>query len=196
MPSSPGRPSTAAIAAADATIFRAEALDSHSGGSQRPDAVIRLGEPWLRWLYGLALGLVALGVVLALTAKSAEESDGTAVVTEPGGQFAALLPVAAAADLAHGGVLAVVLTGSRSQPVTITAARAQLADATVARRAGLPQPDQPSILVTGRLAPGGLAPGLTRHGAMPAALILRPERVATIVADEFQVMLGTREAGS
>jgi len=150
---------------------------SHSGAGQAPDAEIRLGEPWLRWLYLLALGLVAAGIALALTARTADESYGTAVVTEPGGQFTALLPVAAVSGLAHARGLAVVLDGSRSQ---------------------LAPPAQPSILLTGRLAPGAVTPPSGRTGRLVTsmALVLQSEPVGAIVVREFEVMLGTRQAGS
>ena len=195
---SPGRPGSIPFAGSGRTIFREEALVSHSGAGQAPDAEIRLGEPWLRWLYLLALGLVAAGIALALTARTADESYGTAVVTEPGGQFSALLPVAAVSGLAHARGLAVVLDGSRSQPVSITGARVRLADPGLVRKAGLAPPAQPSILLTGRLAPGAVTPPSGRTGRLVTsmALVLQSEPVGAIVVREFEVMLGTRQAGS
>jgi hypothetical protein len=196
--SGPGRPAPGPVGGRDRTIFRDEALISHSGASQSPDAEIRLAEPWLRWLYRLALGLVAAGIALIMTARTAEESYGTAVVTEPGGQLAALLPVGAAPELARARGLAVVLDTSRAGQVSVTGARAQLADPGAVRRAGLAQPAGPSILLTGRLAPGALGPpsGRKRRLTTPMALVLRSEPVGAVVVREFEVMLGMRTAGS
>lgn len=195
---SPGRPAPVPVARSGRTLFRHEALVSHSGGSQDPDAEIRLAQPWLRWLYGLALGLVAAGIALILTARTAQESDGTAVVSAPSGQFAALLPVAAAPELAHARGLSVVLGTSGARQVRVTGARVQLADPGPVRRAGLAQPAQASILLTGRLAPGAIGPPSRRNRRLVTsmALVLPSEPVGAIVVREWQVMLGTRQAGS
>ena len=133
-----------------------------------------------------------------MTARTAEESYGTAVVTEPSGQLAALLPVGAAPELARARGLAVVLDTSGAGQVSVTGARAQLADPGAVRRAGLAQPAQPSILLTGRLAPGALGPppGRKRRLITSMALVLRSEPVGAIVVREFEVMLGMRTAGS
>jgi hypothetical protein len=173
----------------------------HLAGGPGSVAEIRLGEPWLRWLYLLALALVAAGIALLVFVRTAPQSDGTAVITEPGGQFAALLPVAAATDLtdltsaAHPGSLAVVLAVPRSGQVHIAGARVQLAAPALVSRAGLAQPDQPSILLTGRLQPGEIPGGLGRL-TTPVALVVQSVPVGAIVGEEFEVMLGTRAAGS
>ena len=129
-------------------IFRAEALESRARGADVPDVVLRLGAPWLRWLYALALVLVAAGSLLAVTARTPEESYGTAVVSEPGGQFAALLPVAAAGDLSRGGGPVTALLDVSTRPVRITITRLRLASPALAQQAGLAQPAQLSILLT------------------------------------------------
>jgi hypothetical protein len=195
-PTSPSRPSTAAFAPGTRSIFRAQALASHAGGAQAADADIRLGEPWLRWLYLLVLALVAAGIALLLTVRTAEENYGTGVVTEPGGYFAALLPVAAAPDIAAGHQVAVELSVPASRQVSITRARLQLADATLARQAGLTPPAEPSILLTGRIAPSALARHFSGRTMTPVAVVVRSQPLGSIVVREFEVMLGTREAGT
>src|SRR5580700_2017958 len=190
----PAGPASAAGSVPGPAIFRAEALDARSGGAQRPGVPIRLGEPWLRWLYLVALALVAAGAVLICTVSTAEQSDGTAVVTEPGGRFAALLPIAVVPDLGHARTLNVVL-GSRGG-VRLTHARLQLADASNARHAGLAAPSQPSVLLTGRLPAGAALPTTdgTRSRLTSVAIVISNEPVGAVVAAEFEVMLGTRQA--
>jgi hypothetical protein len=193
---SPGRPFPALSARRGRTIFRDEAVQARSRGTQVPDVEARLGAPWISWLYRLALVFVAAGVALTVTARSAPESDGTAVVSQPDGRFAALLPVSAIRDLSQAGQLAVVVDGS--SPIRVTGARVRLANASLVRQAGLAQPSQASILLTGRLAPGQLPPvaGRSRRVITSLAVVARSEPVGTIMASEFEVMLGTGRAGS
>jgi hypothetical protein len=195
------RPTAASSGVTDHPIFRAEALQSYAGFAQSPDALIRLGEPWLRWLYGLALALLVAGIAVVATVRTTQDSYGTAVVTEPGGKFAALLPIAVISDLIHARDPQVELQVSGSRRLTVLGARLQLADDSAVRQAGLAPPTQASLLLTGRLAPGYPAPPCwspRRCGRVvtPVALVLRSARVGTIVAREFEVMLGTREAGT
>jgi hypothetical protein len=169
---------------------------SHAGGGQDADVEIRLGRHWLRWLYWLSLGLAAAGIALALMARTTPESDGTAAVTEPGGDFAALLPVAAVPDLGRAREVTVTLHAPRRQ-VRVRVTRMRLAAPDLARRAGLPLPAEPSILLTGRLAPGTVPqPGPGGRRVTPMALVLPPETVGTIVAREFEAVIGIRKAGS
>lgn len=201
----PGRPARSARSARSpelarpaesGTIFRAEALESRARGAEIPEVVLRLGAPWLRWLYGLALGLVAAGVVLAVTARTPEESYGTAVLTEPGGRFAALLPVAAIGDLSqHSGPMAAVLAVS-ARPVRITITRVQLASPAAARQAGLASPVQLSVLLTGRLAAGSAVRPGGRRVRTTMALVVGSKTVGSIMLGELAVMFGKNEAGS
>ena len=178
------------------TVFREEALESHAGGGQEADVEIRLGQHWLRWLYRLSLGLAAAGVALALTARTTPESDGTAAVTEPDGGFAALLPVAAVPDLARAREVTVLLPAAGRQ-VRVRVTRMRLAAPQLARQAGLPVPAEPSILLTGRLAPGAVPPpGQGGRLVTPMALVLPSETVGAIVAGEFEAVIGIREAAS
>jgi hypothetical protein len=193
---SPGRPFPALSARRGRTIFRDEALQARSRGTQVPDVEARLGAPWISWLYRLALALVAAGVALTVTARSAQESDGTAVVSQPAGRFAALLPVSALRDLGQASELAVVLGGSH--PIRVTGARVRLADARLVREAGLAQPSQPSILLTGSLAPSQLPrqAGRSARVVTSLAVVTRSEPVGAIVVSEFAVMLGKAGTGS
>jgi hypothetical protein len=146
-------------------------------------------------VYRLALGLVAAGIVVVMTARTAQCDYGTAVITEPGDRFVALLPVAALPDLAGSRDLNVVLELPTSRAVRVTLAQVRLADPNLVQQTGLGPLVQPSILLTGRLTAGT---GTEVSGAKitPMKVIVGSEPVATLLADEFQVMLGTRGAGS
>lgn len=192
---SPGRPFPSS-ARKPRTIFRDEALLARSRGKAVPDVEARLGARWISWLYRLALVLVAAGVAVTVTARTVQESSGTAVVSQPDGRIAALLPVAVVPDLAHASELAVVLDGS--PPIRVIGAQVQLANPSMVRHAGLAEPSQPSILLTGRLAPGQLSGRVGRSERMitSVALVTRSESVDAIVTGEFEVMLGKGGAGS
>jgi hypothetical protein len=193
----------------DGAIFRGEALESRARDRRVPEIEIHLDTAWIRRLYRLALGLVAAGIFVVMTVRTAQGDYGTAVITEPGDRFAALLPVAALPDLAQSRDLDVVLELPRSRAVRVTLGQVRLADPSLVRQAGLAPPAQPSILLTGRLtastgaAVSGTAPDGTAAWAGRAArtitsmkVIVGSEPVATLLADEFQVMLGIRGAGS
>jgi hypothetical protein len=161
----PSRSWPAQAAGRDGTIFRGEALESRARDLRAPEVEIHLGTAWIRWLYRLALGLVAAGIVVVMTARTAQCDYGTAVITEPGDQFAALLPVAVLPDLARSRNLDVVLELPRSRQVRVTWVRVRLAGPNLVRRAGLAPPTQPSLLLTGRLTAGIAAEvsGAARH---------------------------------
>lgn len=205
----PSRSRPSQAAGRDGTIFRGEALESRARDQRAPEIEIHLGTAWIRRLYRLALGLVAAGIVVVITARTAQCDYGTAIIKEPGDRFAALLPVAALPDLARSRDLNVVLELPRSRAVRVTWAQVRLADPNLVRQAGLAPSAQPSILLTGRLTAGTGAKvsGAARDGAAawagraarkitPMKVIVGSEPVATLLADEFQVMLGTRGAGS
>jgi hypothetical protein len=205
----PSRSWPAQAAGRDGTIFRGEALESRARDLRVPEIKIHLDTAWIRRLYRLALGLVAAGIVVVMTARTAQCDYGTAVIIEPGDRFAALLPVAALPDVAGSRNLDVVLELPRSRAVRVTWAQVQLAGPSLVRQAGLAPPAQPSILLTGRLAAGTGAEvsGGARDGTAawagraartitPMKVIVGSEPVATLLAGEFQVMLGIRGAGS
>jgi hypothetical protein len=195
------RPAPASSGVTDHPIFRAEALQSYAGFAQSPDALIRLGKPWLRWLYGMALALLVAGIALVATVRTTQDSYGTAVVTEPSGRFAALLPIAVISDLIHAKDPQVELQVSGSERLTVLGAKLQLADDRAVRQAGLVPPTQASLLLTGWLAAGFPKPACGSAGGCgrvvtPVALVLKSARVGSIVVREFEVMLGQREAGA
>jgi hypothetical protein len=180
------------------TIFRAEALESRARGAEVQEVTLHLGARWLRWLYVMSLGLVAGGIALAVTARTPEESYGTAVVTEPGGQFAALLPVAAVPGLMRSsGPVAVVLAVS-PRPVRITISQVRVASPQLAAQAGLASPAQLSVLLSGRLAPGSTVRALARDGRehTSMALMAGSDTVGSILLGELQVMFGTSRTAS
>lgn len=193
---SSGRPFPSLSGRKGRTIFRDEALLARSRGAGVPDVEARLGARWISWMYRLALACVAAGVAITLTARTAQESDGTAVVSQRDGRFAALLPIAIVPDLTHASELALVLDGS--SPIKVTGARVQLASPSLVRRAGLAEPSQLSILITGRLAPGRLPHrvGQGKRMITSVALMTRAEPVGAIMTAEFEVMLGKGGAGS
>jgi hypothetical protein len=193
----PGRSWPAQAAGRDGTIFRGEALESRARDRRAPEIEIHLDTAWIRRLYRLALGLVAAGIVVVMTARTAQCDYGTSVITEPGDRFAALLPAAALPDLTRSRDLDVVLELPSSRAVRVTRAQVQLAAPNLVRRAGLAPPAQPSILLTGRLTAGTAASAAqAARKITPMKVIVGSEPVAALLADEFQVMLGIRGAGS
>jgi hypothetical protein len=191
----PSRPWPAQAAGRDGTIFRGEALESRARDRRAPEIEIHLDTAWIRRLYRLALGLVAAGIVVVMTTRTAQCDYGTAIITEPGDRFAALLPVAAVPDVARSRNLDVVLELPRSRAVRVTWAQVRLANPNVVRQAGLAPPAQPSILLTGRLT-AGTGAEVSVAKITPMKVIVGSEPVATLLAGEFQVMLGIRGAGS
>jgi hypothetical protein len=174
-------------------IFRAEALESHARGAEVPEVALRLGARWLQWLYLLCLGLVAAGVAVTLTARTPQESFGSAVVTEPGGHFAALLPAAAVPDLTHRGGNVAIELGVSPRPVRVTITQLRLATPQLAARAGLASPAQLSVLLTGELASGsGVRPGEV-HTSM--TLVVGSQTVGSVLLGELEVMFGNSGAG-
>jgi hypothetical protein len=192
----PGRPFPALPARRGHPVFRDEALQARSRSTAIPDIEARLGGRWISWLYRLALVFVAAGAVLIVTARTAQESDGAAVVSQPHGGFAALLPVATIPDLTQASKLAVTVDGS--PPIRITGARVRLADPSLVRRAGLAQPSQPSILLTGQLTPSPVPQLAGRTGRISTsmALVIRSEPVGAVVVSELKAMLGKSGARS
>ncbi len=161
--------------------------------------MVRLGNPWLTRCYQLTLVLLAAGMLTIGIAKTSEYSFGRAVVAVPSGQFAALLPVAVAPDLAAGRArgLRIALPGRGWQPVRVIAMTARLATPGLVRRAGLRLPSQPSILLTGVLAltaPAG-APAEMGKVVTTMALVIRSERFASLLSAELAVILGESRPG-
>jgi len=80
----PGRSWPTQAAGRDGAIFRGEALESRARDRRAPEIEIHLDTAWIRRLYRLALGLVAAGIVVVMTARTAQCDYGTSVITEPG----------------------------------------------------------------------------------------------------------------
>ncbi len=190
-PASTGPAGTSARA-----IFRREALEFRASSGQTGSGVVRLGAPWIRWCYRLTVALICAGIAVTGMARTAEYSYGRAAI-EPGGRFAALLPAAVLPDLAAARDLRVALPGRGLRSVRVRKLKARLATRSAVRRRGLGQATQPSVLLTGRVTVTGLTGSAPtgRPFVTQVALVLRSRPVAVILAREFEVMLGTREAG-
>ena len=181
-------------------IFRKEALEFRVRSRDAAGGVVRLGAPWLRWSYWLALTLVAAGVLAMMVTPAGQSAAGPAVIDPGSGQLAALFPVAVAPELPQARALTLQLPGGGSSPARVTGVRVRLAGAGAVTRAGLAPPHQPSILLTGRLlstvpAAGGVpAAGSLLHADMVVTFPARP--VAAVLGQELKVVLGGGGAGA
>jgi len=210
LPSPPReRPAGVAVATPDAaipdavtidpdTIFRQEALEFRARGHDTHGGVVRLGSRWIRWGYRITVAALAASIAGTLVIHTDESASGPAVVDGRTGTVAALLPAAAAPDLARSERFTVSLPDGRS--VRISGLHARLADGSTIRQAGLVPPAQPAILVTGRLssgvpigAPAGASAGpaaQTTHLRAELSVVLRSESLASVLARQFKSMLG------
>ena len=172
------------------TIFRTEALVFRARGHDTHGGVVRLGSRWIRWGYRVTAAALAASIAGTLVIHTNESASGPAVVDGRTGTVAALLPAAAAPDLASSRGITVTLPGGRS--VLISGPHAQLADGATIRRAGLVPPAQPAILVTGRLSSGASAgpAAQTAHLRTEVSVVLRSESLASVLARQFKSMLG------
>jgi hypothetical protein len=178
-------------------LFRQEALEYRARGDESTRGALRLGAPWLRWSYGLLLVLVAIGAALAWLVRTDESTTGPAVVDLGRARFSALLPAAGAPEL--GGARSVRLELSDGgRPLAVRVRRARPAEERAIRRAGLPQPEQPALLLSGRLpasAPGGRAErGSRLRGRM--VVVVRSAPVGEVAIRQLRRMLGAGEAGT
>jgi hypothetical protein len=171
-------------------LFREEALEFRARARQTPGSVVRLGAPWLRWSYRLALLLVAVGIALAVVVRTTTTTTGAAVVDGRDGSFSALLPPAAAPQLRSAEAMRIELTreGSPTLAATVTGARAVASSTAVP---GLPRPEEPAILLRGLVAPaahGETALPRERRLRGRATVILRSERVGEVVLRQLRAM--------
>jgi hypothetical protein len=178
-------------------IFRREALDSWARGQKRAGGVVRLGGPWLSWLFWLTLVLLAAAALSLWAIRTEERTSGPAVVDPGTGSVTVLLPAASAVDLpsSRGLTVELPLTSSRSVPVQVM--DVQPADDRAVRRAGLRPLSQPGILLTGRLqSPPDLGAAL-QDGPVQTrgTVVLRSERLVDLLARQFSRMLGETGAG-
>jgi hypothetical protein len=138
-----------------ADLFRREALE-YRARQHGPGSLLRLGSPWLRWLFWLVLGLTALGVALGLGVRVDQTATGPARLDPHAQTFVAALPVDADAGVHDGSPLRLEVrgpAGRRSLPAEVRhVAPAEQADV---ERAGLPPFPQAAVLVTGVVVAGG-----------------------------------------
>jgi hypothetical protein len=140
-----------------ADLFRREAVE-YSSRPRGPGAVLRIGAPWVRWLFWVALALVAAGLVLAFVVPIDETTSGPALLDSQNRTFVAVLPAVAGSDLPTGRPLRLEADGPTGrQDVAASVLHAgPAADADV-RRAGFSSFPRPAVLVTGVLAPDAAA---------------------------------------
>jgi hypothetical protein len=134
------------------SLFRQEAVEFHVG-QPRPDGVLRIDPPWIRWLYWIVLALVVAGVVVAATARTSETTSGPALINVPERTFAALVPGAASPDLQRGQFVRLQLDGRERRPLAARVLKVEVADEAVLRRTGFAPSSEPAMLVTGVLEP-------------------------------------------
>lgn len=174
-------------------IFRREALEFRVRGRDTPGGVVRLGARWIHWAYRMTLVLVVAAAAGLWLIRMDESTSGAAVIDGRTGTVAVLLPAVAGPDLASSRELTITLPGGRS--VRVSGLRAQLADDTAIRKAGLAPLAQPAILVTGQMDPGAAASvARDAHLQTPASVVLRSEPLAEVLARQFRAMLGNGTA--
>ena len=196
LPGPPGFRVPVAAAAGSRAIFRKEALEFHTRSREPQSGVVRLGAPWLRWTYRLTLGLVAAGIAVASVAQVRQSSYGSAVVNPGSGRFAAVFPAGVVPDLAGAKGLGFALPGEGLRAIPVTGLHLTLASGSAVSRAGLPMPDQPSILLTGQL-PAAAVPPMAAASLHTSAVVILPARsLAAVLGHELNVMLGQSRAGS
>jgi hypothetical protein len=190
-----GRPSLKLASRAKApavsreAIFRREALEFRVRGRDTPSGVVRLGAPWIRWVYRMTLVLVLVAVAGLWIIHTDESTTGPAIVDGRTGTVTLLLPAAVGQDLASSQKLTVGLPGGRS--VAISGLHGQLADDTVIRKAGLTPLAQPAILVTGRLNTGAAAAPAVQDAQLrtQVSVMLGSESLADLLGRQFHAML-------
>ena len=173
-------------------LFRTEALEYRARGRDAPGGVVRLGARWLRWSYRLLLALVVAAVVLAGLLHTRESTTGPAAVDLRGRTFSALLPAAVAAELPTARAARLDLPGGA---VPVEVLRAKPVEPNTRIR-GLPGPEQPAVLLSGRLvrapaATAAAAPRLTTR----MTVVLRSERVGAVVVRQLKGMISRGGAG-
>ena len=169
-------------------LFRREALEFRARGEEASGGVLRLGAPWLRWSYRFLLILVAAGTLAAWLVRTGESTSGPAVVDTSHRTFSALLPAASAPALSRAQVARLEIDGR--PPVTVKVRHAAPAAAAAVRRAGLPQPQQPAILLSGNVEP--LAAGRASAGRLPARMVvvLSSTRIGDLALRQLKAMVG------
>jgi hypothetical protein len=173
------------------TLFRREALEFRARNQAATVGVVRLGARWLRLSYGVTLLLVVLAVAVGFVVRTDETATGPAVVNTRTGTFAALLPAAISGDLPSARRLSLQVAASGTTLTAVRVTRAQPAEAGT-RQPGLPTPEAPAIVLSGRLTSPPVAPSAAARSRLPARAIveLRSERLVDVVVRELSTMVG------
>ncbi len=170
-------------------LFRREALEYWSR-QRGPGAVLRVGAPWVRWLYWIVLALVAAGVALTFFVRIDQTASGPALVDPQNRTFVAVLPAAAGAEMQGGRPLPLQVDGPAGrQDVAAAALHVEAADDADVRRAGFSSFPQPAVLVTGVLTPEGAALAESPSSARltgRAVVVLGSEQAFSVFMRGFQ----------
>jgi len=179
------------------SLFRQEAVEFHARGREAVSGVLRLDPRWLRRSYWLTLAVVIAGLALGVVARTDATTTGPAVVDGRAGTFAALLPATVASQLEDARSLRLrIAERGGGPPWSGVLTRVQPAEPAPVRRAGLDQPREPAMLVTGRLlgAVGRSAPLPGQAGLDGrVTIVLRSERIASVFGDRLRGMFGAGE---
>lgn len=167
-------------------LFRPEALDHHlrppeSGG------VLRVGAPWVRWLYWLVLAMVGVGLVLSLVVRVDRTTSGPALVDPQQGTFVAVLPAPAGVYVRDDHPVRLELDGPGERTAAASVAEVRAAEDAAIRQAGFRSFPRPAFLMTGVLEPDAVA--LDEAGSSPPRLT---GRAVVVVGSEqaFSLLLG------
>jgi hypothetical protein len=168
-------------------LFRREALEHHlrppeSGG------VLRVGAPWVGWLYWLVLATVGTGLVLSLVVRVDRTTAGPALVDPQHGTFVAVLPAAASAEVGDDHPVRLELDGPEERTVAASVAEVRAAEDDAVRRAGFRAFPRPAVLVTGVLAPDDAAlveTGSSLHRTGRAVVVTGSEQAFSLLLGGF-----------
>jgi hypothetical protein len=172
------------------SLFRQEALEFHAGHPQ-PGGVLRIDRRWTGWLYWIVLALVVAGVVVTVTARTSETTQGPALINVQERTFVALLPDAASPDLRGGQLVRLQVAGSKGGSLAARVLRTEVADQAGVRRAGFASSSQPAVLVTGVLAPDADVASLpSPRPEGRAVVVLGSQRILNLFLRQLGGILG------
>jgi len=173
------------------SIFRQEALESRAAAKRVGGELLRLDSRWLRWSYWGVLGLIVAGLAMTVLTRTDATTTGPAVLN-PDGTFSALIPAVAAPQLKGARTMRIEsVAGADRVRATAIVDHVEPADDAAASRAGLPPPQQPSILLSGTLdepESSAVRPPTEVRGR--AIVVLRSEPVFQMFARRLGAMLG------
>ena len=152
-------------------LFRREALEYWSR-QRGAGAELRVGAPWVPWLYWFVLALVAVGLALTFFTRIEQTTSGPALVDPQKGTFVAVLPAAAASELRDGRPVGIEVNGpTGSQDVVASAGHVEAAAVAEIRRAGFTSFPEPGVLVTGVLPGAADLGGTSSPGLSGRAVV-------------------------